>query len=300
MANEDASKLFVAGLPDSVTEDVLRRLFEATGGTVVNVSLPKDRATGRPRGFGFVTLSSPQEASNARDALDGSVQAGRPISVRPFSSEPPRPREAGRPGGDAPGGPSGPVGGPSEDRTLYVGNLPYDVTQQEIETLFADNGVGPVARIHLPVGPDGRPRGFGFVTLGTAEAANHAIVALRSADVRGRRLMVNIANPRGAGGGAPGGIRGPVGPRGPGGPRPNEPMMDGRPRYEGESRQEERPEDGEEGGAAADGRRGPRTSAATAAAKKKKEKEKDKGKKRSERERGGGGSWQKWVDPDDE
>ena len=46
---EDSRKLFVAGLPDSITEDVLRQLFEATGGTVVEVSLPKDRATGRPR-----------------------------------------------------------------------------------------------------------------------------------------------------------------------------------------------------------------------------------------------------------
>ena len=51
MANEEA-KLFVAGLPDSISEDVLKQLFEATGGKVVAVSLPKDRMTGRPRGFG--------------------------------------------------------------------------------------------------------------------------------------------------------------------------------------------------------------------------------------------------------
>jgi RNA recognition motif-containing protein len=69
MANEE-SKLFVAGLPDSVSEEVLKQLFEATGGTVVNVSLPKDRATGRPRGFGFVTLMTAAEAQAARDALD--------------------------------------------------------------------------------------------------------------------------------------------------------------------------------------------------------------------------------------
>src|SRR6187401_968532 len=89
VANEEA-KLFVAGLPDSISEEVLKQLFEATGGTVVNVSLPKDRATGRPRGFGFVTLSTPAEAQTARDALDGSMQAGKSISVRPFQAEPPR------------------------------------------------------------------------------------------------------------------------------------------------------------------------------------------------------------------
>src|SRR5271163_367774 len=89
MGNDEA-KLFVAGLPDSVSEEVLKQLFEATGGTVVSVSLPKDRATGRPRGFGFVTLSTPAEAQIARDALDGSMQAGRSISVRPFQADPPR------------------------------------------------------------------------------------------------------------------------------------------------------------------------------------------------------------------
>src|SRR5450755_5035036 len=211
MATEDARKLFVAGLPESISEDVLRQLFEATGGKVVDVSLPRDRATGRPRGFGFVTFATSDEAIAARDKLDGSLQAGRAISVRPFSSEPPRRGE----GAPSPGGPSGGAGpgagggggsGPqmTEDRTLYVGNLPYDTSQQEMTQIFTDNNVGPVARIHLPVGPDGRLRGFGFITMGTAEAANEAITALRNFDLRGRRLMVNIAHPRGAPGG-PGG-----------------------------------------------------------------------------------------------
>lgn len=213
MATEDARKLFVAGLPESISEDVLRQLFEATGGKVVDVSLPRDRATGRPRGFGFVTFATSEEAIAARDKLDGSLQAGRAISVRPFSSEPPR-RGEGR--SDAPG-PGGGYGGPpsagggggggpqvTEDRTLYVGNLPYDTSQQEMTQIFTDNNVGPVARIHLPIGPDGRLRGFGFITMGTAEAANEAITTLRNFDLRGRRLMVNIAHPRGAAGG-PGG-----------------------------------------------------------------------------------------------
>src|SRR5450755_2763008 len=210
MATEDARKLFVAGLPESISEDVLRQLFEATGGKVVDVSLPRDRATGRPRGFGFVTFATSDEAIAARDKLDGSLQAGRAISVRPFSSETPRrgeggPSHAPGPGGGAGGGGGG-GGGPqmTEDRTLYVGNLPYDTSQQEMTQIFTDNNVGPVARIHLPVGPDGRLRGFGFITMGTAEAANEAITALRNFDLRGRRLMVNIAHPRGAPGG-PGG-----------------------------------------------------------------------------------------------
>src|SRR3974390_2510423 len=132
MAGNEEAKLFVAGLPDSISEDVLKQLFEATGGKVVSVSLPKDRTTGRPRGFGFVTLATPGEAQAARDALDGSMQAGKSISVRPFQAEPPRRDGSGGgprgPGGAGPGpagrGPGGPQQAP--DRTLYVGNLPYD------------------------------------------------------------------------------------------------------------------------------------------------------------------------------
>jgi hypothetical protein len=205
---EDSRKLFVAGLPDSITEDVLRQLFEATGGSVVEVSLPKDRATGRPRGFGFVTLATVEEASAARESLDGSFQGGKSISVRPFQAEPPRregrPGDRGGPlsgggGGFGGGGVGGGGGGgaAAPDRTLYVGNLPYDATQEEVEGLIGGTGAGPVVRVHLPMDPDGRKRGFGFVTMASADAAKGAIEALRGADIRGRRLVVNLAHPKG-------------------------------------------------------------------------------------------------------
>jgi nucleolin len=209
MANEEA-KLFVAGLPDSISEDVLKQLFEATGGKVVGVSLPKDRLTGRPRGFGFVTLATPQEAQAARDALDGSMQGGKSISVRPFQAEPPKRDALGgpRPMGGPPGprGPGGPQQAP--DRTLYVGNLPYDTTQEEVQLLVNNAVADGVVRVHLPMDPDGRKRGFGFVTMASPEAAKTAADALRSADIRGRRLIVNLAHPKG---------ERPARPEGPGG-----------------------------------------------------------------------------------
>ncbi len=184
MATEEGSKLFIGGLPDVITESVLRQLFEAAGGTVVDVTLPKDRNTGRPRGFGFVTLSSPNEASVALESLDGSMQSGRPISVRPFNADAPRPGAAT---GGAPR---------NDERTLYVGNLPYDASKEEVEALVAQ--VGPVVRVHLPVGVDGRPRGFGFVTTGSTDVARQAVDELRDTGLRGRRLSISIAQPRGS------------------------------------------------------------------------------------------------------
>ncbi|HET9957948.1 MAG TPA: hypothetical protein VFQ61_25795 [Polyangiaceae bacterium] len=286
MATEDARKLFVAGLPESITEEVLRQLFEATGGKVVDVSLPRERATGKVRGFGFVTFATSEQATHARDELDGSLQAGRSISVRPFSSEPPKRGEV-RSEAPAPAA-------PAEDRTLYVGNLPYDTSQQELSQFLNDYGVGPIVRIHLPVGPDGRMRGFGFVTLASGDAAQAALGALRTAEVRGRRLMVNIAHPRAAGGAGPG--------AGPDRSRPPPRMDGGRP---GEPRYPTEPPMSFEpgGGAPLDDRR-PRSGAppegggggewSEGAAPKKKKRGAAKGasKERSadSRRRGGGGS----------
>jgi nucleolin len=192
MATEDERKLFVAGLPESITEEMLSELFASAGGSVVEVSLPRDRATGRSRGFGFVTLSTGEEAAAARSALDGSIQGGRAMSVRAFQAEASRRSEPGPP---RPTSPDRDRAG--ADRTIYVGNLPYDCTQQELDELFAQRRVGPIQRIHLPTGTDGRLRGYGFVTFASAEVTQAAVEALRSADLRGRRLMVNIAHPRG-------------------------------------------------------------------------------------------------------
>src|SRR5258708_27250383 len=213
MGNEEA-KLFVAGLPDSISEDVLKQLFEATGGKVMSVSLPKDRTTGRPRGFGFVTLATPEEAQAARDALDGSIQAGRSISVRPFQAEPPKRDAAGGPrplGAPGPRGPAGPSAA-APDRTLYIGNLPYDATPEEVQLLINTAAADSVVRVHLPMDADGRKRGFGFVTMASPEVAKTAADALRTAELRQRRLIVNLAHPKGerpAGAGAGGGFGGP-------------------------------------------------------------------------------------------
>jgi RNA recognition motif-containing protein len=92
----------------------------------------------------------------------------------------------------------GPMGGQNApDRTIYVGNLPYDATQQEVEALFSDRSVGPVVRVSLPTDEEGRKRGFGFVSMPSPESANAAIEALRGADIRGRNLVINLAYPKG-------------------------------------------------------------------------------------------------------
>jgi cold-inducible RNA-binding protein len=92
-----STKLFVGNLSFDTTENDLQDAFAAHG-TVVEVNLMMDRATGRPRGFGFVTMGSPEEAQKAIDALNGKEVSGRALTVNVA-----RPREE-RPGGGGGGG----------------------------------------------------------------------------------------------------------------------------------------------------------------------------------------------------
>jgi len=87
-----SAKLFVGNLSFNITENDLQDAFAAHG-TVVEANLMMDRATGRPRGFGFVTMSTPEEAQKAIDALHGKELGGRALTVNIA-----RPREE-RPGG---------------------------------------------------------------------------------------------------------------------------------------------------------------------------------------------------------
>jgi nucleolin len=278
--NQDSCKLFVAGLSDTATEDLLRALFGSIGATVVEISLPRDRATGRLRGFGFVTLGSEAEVNKACGELDGTLQQGRPISVRRFRAESarqdgsrqdggrfegnrggfggqqgagaagggwdgPRPERnfdrgpgEGAPGGFRPGPRPGGAGASAPDRTLYVGNLPYDATEQDVRECLGEG----VDSIHLPMDQvTGRPRGFGFANMKSAEAAA-AVVELAGAGIalRGRRLVINLKGDRppprapreggyggggfgggGYGGGGHGGGGDSQGPQGSGGFRPS-------------------------------------------------------------------------------
>src|SRR5215471_6805454 len=75
-----SNKLFVGNLDFTVTENDLEDAFAAHG-TVVEANLVTDRTTGRPRGFAFVTMSSPEEAQKAIDALNGKELGGRALSV---------------------------------------------------------------------------------------------------------------------------------------------------------------------------------------------------------------------------
>jgi RNA recognition motif-containing protein len=89
-----STQLYVGNLDFKVTENDLRDAFAACG-TVLEANLVTDRATGRPRGFGFVTMSSPEEAQKAIEAMNGKDLAGRALNVSIARPREPRPAGGG-------------------------------------------------------------------------------------------------------------------------------------------------------------------------------------------------------------
>ena len=92
-----SNKLFVGNLSFNTTENDLQDAFAAHG-TVLETNLMVDKMSGRPRGFAFVTMSTPEEAQKAIEAMNGASMDGRALTVNIA-----RPREE-RPGGGGGGG----------------------------------------------------------------------------------------------------------------------------------------------------------------------------------------------------
>src|SRR5437868_4784287 len=93
---------------------------------------------------------------------------------------------------------------------LYVGNLSFDTSAQDLEQIFGESGTVQSASI-IEDRETGRSRGFAFVEMSSKEEASAAIAALDGKEVGGRNLKVNEAKPResnGGGGGGRGGYGG--------------------------------------------------------------------------------------------
>lgn len=94
----NSTKLYVGGLAYEITDDRLQEIFSAHG-TVESARVITDRMTGRSRGFGFVEMSSQEEAQQAIDKLNGTDLEGRSLTVNEA-----KPKEQGSGGGGGGGG----------------------------------------------------------------------------------------------------------------------------------------------------------------------------------------------------
>ncbi|MCS7087797.1 MAG: RNA-binding protein [Thermoflexales bacterium] len=86
------TKLYVGNLPFSTSETELRLLFQRVG-NVRSITIPLDRETQRPRGFAFVEMETPDEATAAIRVFNGHLMGGRPLTVN--AARPMEPRSGG-------------------------------------------------------------------------------------------------------------------------------------------------------------------------------------------------------------
>ena len=94
-----ANKIFVGSLAYTATDDDLQQFF-ADAGTVVSAKVIVDRDTNRSKGFGFVEMSSDEEAKKAIDTLNGKDLAGRPVALSEARPQAPREDRGGYGGGN--------------------------------------------------------------------------------------------------------------------------------------------------------------------------------------------------------
>ena len=82
-----------------------------------------------------------------------------------------------------------------DNKKLFVGNLPWGITNDSLRELFASVGEVVEAMV-ITDRMSGRSKGFGFVTFATEEAAQAAIAQLNEKEIEGRKIIVNVARPK--------------------------------------------------------------------------------------------------------
>lgn len=178
--DNSACKIYIGNLPNEYSQDNIVEFLEGYG-EISEIAVPVDRFTGNIRGFAFVTLANEENAKRAIEELNGKEAEGRIIAVNTQKKK-----------GERPARTSFPV---VEGTKLYVGNIPFESTVDELTDLFSQHGT--VNDVFVPMdSATNRPRGFAFVTMAKSDADN-AIDQTNGLDFNGRRLQVNVSLPRG-------------------------------------------------------------------------------------------------------
>lgn len=176
----EEAKLFVGNLPYDIDSEALAGLFDKAG--VVEIAeVIFSRETGQSRGFGFVTMSTIEEADKAVEMFNRYDINGRLLTVNKAAPRGARVERAPREF--------------EPSFRVYVGNLPWQVDDSRLEQVFSEHGKVVSARVVYDR-ETGRSRGFGFVTMATQTELDDAIAALDGQSLDGRAIRVNVAEER--------------------------------------------------------------------------------------------------------
>jgi nucleolin len=193
-------KIYVKGLPWKATEKEVSDFFKSCG-KISKVEIPLD-GDGRSSGTAYVFFSKRSELESALE-LDGQYWPGteRWLKILEGIEKPERKSFGGSK--------------PEDCDTVFVGNLPWDVTEEQVQELFS--GAGEIAQIRFATGEDGTFRGFGHVQYKNGDDTTNAVNKLQGSMINGKALRVDYAPPRNRD--SFGGGRGRMGDNGRGGGR---------------------------------------------------------------------------------
>eukprot|EP00308_Calcidiscus_leptoporus_P009492 CAMPEP_0119360924 /NCGR_PEP_ID=MMETSP1334-20130426/8375_1 /TAXON_ID=127549 /ORGANISM="Calcidiscus leptoporus, Strain RCC1130" /LENGTH=237 /DNA_ID=CAMNT_0007375833 /DNA_START=1 /DNA_END=714 /DNA_ORIENTATION=- len=192
--NMNGTKVYVGNLSYDTTWQRLKDHFRQAG-EVVHADVMQE-SSGRSKGCGLVTLSSPHEAALAIETLNESELDGRNIFVREDRENvmggglpaPGTRRVVAAPARAAPPPSMPSAAGGVGGTKVYVGNLSYDTTWQRLKDHFRQ--AGEVLHADVLVGPQGRSKGCGLVTLASPHDAALVIESLNESELDGRNIFV--------------------------------------------------------------------------------------------------------------
>jgi len=188
--NSDDPKVFIGNLSFQIDDDAIRETFKDCG-EIVKIDWFTDKMTQKFKGCGLLEFSSPAEAIKAT-ALHDIVVLGRPMVVRrnskPVETRPPR---GGRGDRGSRGGrdQQGPSEKPAGCNTVFLGNLSFEITEDDVKETFGE--CGTISDIRW-VEKEGVFKGIAFVQFEETEATDKA-VAKAGTNVKGRPIKVDFA-----------------------------------------------------------------------------------------------------------
>jgi RNA recognition motif-containing protein len=142
-------------------------------GEVVVVALPRNRESGRPRGFAFIDMATPEDVQAAIAGMDGRLFNGRVLRATPSVPKEDQPKRTDTDNGMG---------------KMYVGNLAFETTKEELVDFFAEYGT--VFEVYMPTNREtGEIRGFGFVNMKKDEIES-VIEQTNGLEMNGRTLTV--------------------------------------------------------------------------------------------------------------
>lgn len=199
--------LYVSNLPFEFSDDDLKKVFAAHNPVSARIARRRNK---RSKGFGFVEFPSKKEQTAAL-ALDGQSINDRPIAVKVSlvgdelkdggDSKPQQEKKAAAPKQEKQQGErkqqpkkkaEDAKEGAGSNTTLYVSNLPFDLTDEGLAEIFTQKGFKPVSA-RVARRRDDRSKGFGFVEFANQEAQSNALKAVDGATIKDRPISAKVA-----------------------------------------------------------------------------------------------------------